>query len=675
LKDESGNSVYPVTGANLVDGLSDVAKSGDYNDLENKPTIQTINTVNVSVDNNTGTPSATGTVSGSTITLNFHNLKGQQGQQGQQGNTGSSVDYPYELVNNLITDDATKGLSAAQGVVLEGEVSQLRSELDGNELIAKTSFIGGWYIYKTNPYYKTNNTARVGVGEITLDAGDIISLTDYSACRMYVGYRDANGYNTPGAWLTSDYTAPVSGIYVITLDGIPAVPVSDTSDLTKYLRVIRGLSQVYRNEVTLNELESDVARKSTNNDLSNQLYCESLTQGVEYELGNILITNSAWTYEDSVNRVRTPSDYILHLFPGDKITLSNYSGVRFYVGARYVSGSMSMAGWLTSDYIVQEEGYFCVLVANTTDTQQLSPDTLGQLIKVVRNTTVRSMIGSGAASVIFNNTGTTQVIGNRIDLVGQNYSVAYIGQEGAGVDTRQGGAIFGDYLFQFHNTLESIVVFKLSTATTVQTFSLTAQPDCHANSGGFGKTYHTAGDPFPLLYVSSQSEKKIYVYRITGEEGNWSIALVQTITVNVDFYLPNIAIDAWNERGVLFGYTKNSWSDTTAKSRICWFNLPPLSSGDVTISDFNDYFTLPYIYAQQGACARFGKMYLSFGNTQQGQATGGIIVIDYTNKNVDSYLDLYAIAPGSFEPEAIGIWGGGLIVTSAGGGVYKLTVN
>lgn len=58
---------------------------------------------------------------------------GPQGPQGPQGNTGSSVDYPYELVNNLTTDDATKGLSAAQGVVLEGKVSQLEAEIDGYE--------------------------------------------------------------------------------------------------------------------------------------------------------------------------------------------------------------------------------------------------------------------------------------------------------------------------------------------------------------------------------------------------------------------------------------------------------------------------------------------------------------------------------------------------------------
>lgn len=68
---------------------------------------------------------------------------GPQGPQGPQGNTGSSVDYPYELVNNLTTDDATKGLSAAQGVVIEGEISQLGQEVTDldNELLGEQTLL------------------------------------------------------------------------------------------------------------------------------------------------------------------------------------------------------------------------------------------------------------------------------------------------------------------------------------------------------------------------------------------------------------------------------------------------------------------------------------------------------------------------------------------------------
>lgn len=131
----------------------------------------------VTVDAGIGTPSVDASISGTTLTLAFHNLKGEtgaaagfgtieatvddttgtpavvvtasgpdtaknlsfafsglKGGKGDQGNTGSSVDYPYELVNNVTTDDPTKGLSAAQGVVLQGEIDQLGQEvtdLDG----------------------------------------------------------------------------------------------------------------------------------------------------------------------------------------------------------------------------------------------------------------------------------------------------------------------------------------------------------------------------------------------------------------------------------------------------------------------------------------------------------------------------------------------------------------
>ena len=66
---------------------------------------------------------------GSTSTFQFLN--------GTQGNTGSSVSYPYELINNLTTDDATKGLSAAQGVTLKGQIDQLGLKEQDNRIISR----------------------------------------------------------------------------------------------------------------------------------------------------------------------------------------------------------------------------------------------------------------------------------------------------------------------------------------------------------------------------------------------------------------------------------------------------------------------------------------------------------------------------------------------------------
>ena len=58
-------------------------------------------------------------------------------KNGEQGNTGSSVAYPYELINNLTTDDATKGLSAAQGKVLGDLVEGGDLPIAGNEVSGK----------------------------------------------------------------------------------------------------------------------------------------------------------------------------------------------------------------------------------------------------------------------------------------------------------------------------------------------------------------------------------------------------------------------------------------------------------------------------------------------------------------------------------------------------------
>lgn len=89
-----------------------------------------VESVNVSVAPTTGTPAVERTFQDGVLGLAFSGLKGEKGDKGDQGNTGSSVDYPYELVNNVTTDDATKGLSAAQGVVLDGKISQLGQEVD-----------------------------------------------------------------------------------------------------------------------------------------------------------------------------------------------------------------------------------------------------------------------------------------------------------------------------------------------------------------------------------------------------------------------------------------------------------------------------------------------------------------------------------------------------------------
>lgn len=96
-----------------------------------------VTSVVATVDNTVGTPTCTVSLVGQQLTLAFSGLKGAQ------GDTGSSVDYPFTIVNNLTTNDATQALSAAMGVQLESEVSQLEAEVNGNPT---SNYTDGGYI-------------------------------------------------------------------------------------------------------------------------------------------------------------------------------------------------------------------------------------------------------------------------------------------------------------------------------------------------------------------------------------------------------------------------------------------------------------------------------------------------------------------------------------------------
>lgn len=100
--------------------------------------------------------------------------------RGMQGNTGSSVEYPYELVNNLTTNDATKGLSAAQGYVLNDKLSQLEhkvTNIAGGQLIPEITWSDG-FLYKSGNTVATSTNANFKKSSaINVKKGDVVSFT------------------------------------------------------------------------------------------------------------------------------------------------------------------------------------------------------------------------------------------------------------------------------------------------------------------------------------------------------------------------------------------------------------------------------------------------------------------------------------------------------------------
>lgn len=82
-------------------------------------------TVNVTVDNTTGTPSGSASFQNNQFSFEFSGIKGETGNSGYTGAAGE-----LEVVNNLTSDDATAALSAYQGKVLDGKITKLGQEVD-----------------------------------------------------------------------------------------------------------------------------------------------------------------------------------------------------------------------------------------------------------------------------------------------------------------------------------------------------------------------------------------------------------------------------------------------------------------------------------------------------------------------------------------------------------------
>ena len=103
----------------------------------------------------------------------------------------------------------------------------------------------------------------------------------------------------------------------------------------------------------------------------------------DFELGNINISTSGWSYGVSSSRVRSKKGVTLHLKVGDIVYLRDYTDARFYIGWRKSDGTYGYRGWVISgEYVVENEGEYVILLCNKTETTQTSIDALLGLLVV-----------------------------------------------------------------------------------------------------------------------------------------------------------------------------------------------------------------------------------------------------------------------------------------------------
>ena len=78
-----------------------------------------------------------------------------------------------------------------------------------------------------------------------------------------------------------------------------------------------------------------------------------------FEIGNINISTSGWSYSDSANRVRLACGCSIHLKAGDVVGLTSYTNRRFYLGGN-INGTYIAIGWNTSDVTITQEGDYVI---------------------------------------------------------------------------------------------------------------------------------------------------------------------------------------------------------------------------------------------------------------------------------------------------------------------------
>lgn len=138
-----------------------------------------------------------------------------------------------------------------------------------------------------------------------------------------------------------------------------------------------------------------------------------------------------------------------------------------------------------------------------------------------------------------------------------------------GINSPQGMATYGDYIFQFFSNVNKLNVYKRSD------YSLINSMDCtvigHGNNLQFGTEVQPNG--FPLLYASdsnSADARYIYVLSVTTTQ----LALIDTINLPsaVGNY-PNAVIDFANRKIYTLGYTGSTVYDTTGRNILCELDL------------------------------------------------------------------------------------------------------
>ena len=257
------------------------------------------------------------------------------------------ADWNQEISDALAAQDA-------QIEVQDGKIDDLKSALNDTAFISGN---GNTYIEQDFALVKAGKSYKAQI--CSWDTSGVTVTGGYT--KFYLGYKN-NGTKVKIAEILMSGT--IESEYNVQIPANAVNPV-----LVIGGRVTASKQGVVRVE--------DISLNAEINKNSNRIGKIDLIS--QFEVGGMSISNSGWSYSLSANRVRTRQGISFHLFPGDKVGLTNYTDARFCAGFKKTDGTYDSYSWRTSDLTITYEGYYVFLISNITETIQTDETALASL--------------------------------------------------------------------------------------------------------------------------------------------------------------------------------------------------------------------------------------------------------------------------------------------------------
>lgn len=249
--------------------------------------------------------------------------------------------------------DLKDGLNNIGDYAKETIVKEIRYPLLPFEIGAINITTSGWTY--------TDNAKRIRTPygkEIYLNVGDVISLTDYTNARFFLGVRQNDGTYLTASWKTTDFTVLYEGWYVILVARITnEVALTDVAELADLVRITR-IS-------TLQEVVQSDTKKIASIGTGMIPLSKNLTNAeVPFELGTITINDPPTdiTYAASNRSVRIlESVGGIPLKAGDTIGLTNYSAAKYEL-SYYADGTYVYLSTNVADKVVPVDGVYYIII-------------------------------------------------------------------------------------------------------------------------------------------------------------------------------------------------------------------------------------------------------------------------------------------------------------------------